>query len=220
MGGLERPVSKFATDLDEDLLGYIAVDPACATAREAGAELYERHCPPLFKLLKRCWVGRMADDDTIADLVHDTFTAAYASAGNYVGKGRAACLSWLAGIAKNLFKQGLERPVSVKLELVAPEESPEPEVEVTVPDDVTESRAIAITAEALDTLEERERDILLVTMEFNQPGKANQRLPNAVSAGLAARWGTTNDNIRMVRKRAMAKVKAYLEMNLKPQVTR
>lgn len=210
---MERPVSKFANDPDEDLLAYIALDPSAVSAREAGGELYDRHRKPLFGLLKRTW-GRFIEPERLADLVHDTFLAAFKSAASFSGTGRGACLNWLTGIAKNLLKQELQRGVSVRADLALADEQ-DPAWELSIPENVPESAAVAMTEHALATLTEREQEVVRVTLEFHRPGDKHQRLPNSVAAGLAKQWSTTTTNIRMIRKRAMDKLKAYLETNLK-----
>ena len=57
----------------------------------------------------------------------------------------------------------------------------------------------------------RAGDVLRVTALYQRAGEAHQRLPNDVSAELAERWGTTNENIRAIRSRAMKKLKTFLE---------
>jgi len=64
--------------------------------------------------------------------------------------------------------------------------------------------------DGLSQLSDREQDVLRVTALYHRAGD-HQRLPNSVSAELAARWGTTNDNIRAIRTRAMKKLKAFLQ---------
>ncbi|MEO5728227.1 MAG: sigma factor-like helix-turn-helix DNA-binding protein, partial [Byssovorax sp.] len=71
------------------------------------------------------------------------------------------------------------------------------------------SPAVRRMSEALDQLSERERDVLRVSALHYRAGE-HQRLPNADSAELAGRWGTTNDNIRAIRVRAMKKLKELL----------
>ena len=74
----------------------------------------------------------------------------------------------------------------------------------------TGSADVALVSEGLDGLSEREREILRVTALYGQVGEKRGRLPNAVSRDLAARWGTTNDNIRAIRVRALKKLKEFL----------
>jgi DNA-directed RNA polymerase sigma subunit (sigma70/sigma32) len=76
------------------------------------------------------------------------------------------------------------------------------------------SPKLRLMREALDTLNERERDVLRVAALYFRPGEEHQRLPNDVSAELARRWETTNENIRAIRSRATKKLKQYLDARL------
>ena len=59
-------------------------------------------------------------------------------------------------------------------------------------------------------LHRSERDVLQVTALYKRAGEEHGRLPNAVAQDLSKRWGTTNDNIRAIRVRAMKKLKEFL----------
>jgi DNA-directed RNA polymerase sigma subunit (sigma70/sigma32) len=63
--------------------------------------------------------------------------------------------------------------------------------------------------EGLDELSEREQDVLRVTALYQRAGD-HQRLPNAISAELALRWETTNENIRAIRSRALKKLSDFV----------
>lgn len=76
------------------------------------------------------------------------------------------------------------------------------------------SPKLRLMREALDTLSERERDVLRVAALYFRPGEEHQRLPNEVAAELARRWETSGDNVRAIRSRAIKKLKGYLESRL------
>ncbi len=63
--------------------------------------------------------------------------------------------------------------------------------------------------EALATLAEREREILLLSAQYSIDGK-QLRLPPDVLNGLCARWETTKMNVRKIRMRARNKVEEYM----------
>jgi DNA-directed RNA polymerase sigma subunit (sigma70/sigma32) len=69
---------------------------------------------------------------------------------------------------------------------------------------------LQLICDGLDQLTDREQDVLRITALYQKAGDAHQRLPNEASAELATRWGTTNENIRAIRSRAMKKLKAFL----------
>lgn len=225
MGGHLRPASKFASDPDDDLLVYISVDPAGEDGRAAATELYFRHHEALFRILKRFWPGRLLGDEGLVDLVQDTFRAVIESAGTFKSKGgdaaqqRRACLNWLVGIARNLLRQQLQRPVSVTADVVL-DDCGDLAAEVVLAEDVDEQGVVKLVAAALDQLNEHERDVISVTMEFYRPGEKHQRLPNQVALNLARAWSTTATNNRTVRKRAMDKLRAFLDLHFKKRESR
>ena len=63
--------------------------------------------------------------------------------------------------------------------------------------------------EALATLTEREREIILFSAQYSIDGK-QLRLPPDVLDGLCERWDTTKINLRTIRKRAYKKIKEYV----------
>jgi RNA polymerase sigma factor (sigma-70 family) len=63
---------------------------------------------------------------------------------------------------------------------------------------------------ALETLSEREQLVLRRTFQYYRIGKEFQRLPNKVVQELADQLATTPENLRSIRKRALAKVKDYV----------
>ena len=66
--------------------------------------------------------------------------------------------------------------------------------------------------EALATLTEKQREIVLVSAQHSIDGK-QLRLPPDILDGLCARWKTTKENIRTIRKRALDKMNEHVETN-------
>ena len=64
--------------------------------------------------------------------------------------------------------------------------------------------------EALESLTEREREIILISAQYSVDGK-QLRLPQYVLDGLCKHLKTTKENIRTIRKRAYNKIKKYVE---------
>jgi RNA polymerase sigma-70 factor, ECF subfamily len=73
---------------DADLLGAV-----CARDEGALRELYDRHAPWISARLAR----RCADPEAVADVLQDTFLAAWSGASRFRGEGEVA--AWLWGIA-------------------------------------------------------------------------------------------------------------------------
>jgi hypothetical protein len=63
---------------------------------------------------------------------------------------------------------------------------------------------------AILSLPKREQMVVRVTMQWYQPDKQHQRLPNDVAADLARTLRTTPENIRQIRRRALKRIETYL----------
>jgi RNA polymerase sigma factor (sigma-70 family) len=186
-------------------------------ARDAESEFYGRHAAYLYGILMQrmrrplALTGREAED-----LVQETFARAFERASTFSAGDawtedaeRRRSRAWLGRIAQRLLADWLkgEREVAASpwLDTQAEPEAPPPS---------SRSPKLRLLREALDTLSERERDVLRVAALYFRPGEEHQRLPNEVSAELAKRWQTTNENIRAIRSRASKKLRDYLELRL------
>lgn len=205
-----------STESDADLLSRIAQggsDPRAA--RAAQAALYERHVRYLYGVLLRrkrdlLPLAGMTAEDLVQETFHRAFEKAHtfrAEEGLDEERDRQRTRAWLGRIAINLLTDHLSRLREV---------SASPYIDRVTCDAIDEeppssrSPKVALVCEGLDQLSERERDVLRVTALHYRAGDEHQRLPNDVSADLAARWSTTNENIRAIRVRAMKKLRAFL----------
>ncbi len=182
-------------------------------ARAAEAEFYARHARYLYGVLVlRVRRPLSLSGREVEDLVQETFFRAFARASTYTGgdawdedSQRRRSRAWLGRIAQRLLADWLadarEISASPYIDTLA-------EPEVGPPS--SRSPQLRLLREALDTLNERERDVLRVAALYFRPGEAHQRLPNEVSAELARRWQTSNENVRAIRSRATKKLKEYL----------
>ena len=217
---------------DAELLELVAGrarDPA--RAREAEGVLYARHVRYLYGVLLRhkknlLSLAGIGAEDLVQETFHRAFERAHTfergdaqSASRHPGlrpgepgsapapvPQRQRTRAWLGRIATNLLTDHLNRlrevPATPYLERVVCE---------GIDEEPPSSRSPAVrrVSEALEQLTERERDVLRVSALHYRAGD-HQRLSNAASAELASRWGTTNDNVRAIRARAMKKLKALL----------
>lgn len=203
---------------DAELLERVsgrASDPLAA--RRAEAQFYERHVRYLYGvLMTRVRRPLALSGREVEDLVQETFFRAFAHAGSFVpavgadeDAERRRTRAWLGRIAQRLLADWLadvrEVSASPYLETLAEPESAPPS---------SRSPQLRLLREALETLSERERDVLRFAALYHRPGEEHQRLPNDVAAELARRWQTTNDNVRAIRSRATKKLKQYLEARL------
>ena len=204
------------SDLDDEQLLALAAgrDVASGRLRAAQAELYRRHVRYLYGALKKR-EGMLSRTVGLAveDLVQETFQRAFQYGASYKAlpqadaeRARLRTRAWLGRIAQNLIIDALSRSTEISaspmLEEVGVDEADEP------PPSSPELRAVRCS---LEELSEREQDVLRVTLLYQRVGTAHQRLPNEVSAELARRWDTTNENIRAIRSRAMKKLMSHID---------
>ncbi len=200
---------------DAELLGVVAKrgdDPA--GSRVAQAAFYRRHVRYLYGVLLRHKHNLLPLAGLSAeDLAHETFHRAFERAATFeAGDGldadreRMRARAWLGRIATNLLTDHLHRlrevsatPYLERVTCAAIDEDAPP----------SQSPRALLVAQGMEQLTERERDVLRVSALHYRAGD-HQRLPNDVSAELASRWATTNENIRAIRVRAMKKLKAFL----------
>lgn len=205
------PLVEALSEVSDAQLFRDVADGDALTARRARGELYQRHVRYLYAVLaKRC--GKLLETcgSSAEDLVQETFHRAFERAHTHrpvestdPETERRRTRAWLGRIARNLLADSLrsEREVSASpyVERAAARDSDVPS---------RPSERVAQMQEALASLSDREQDILRVTALYAHEG-AHQRLPNDVSKTLAERWGTSNDNIRAIRRRALQKVRAW-----------
>jgi DNA-directed RNA polymerase specialized sigma24 family protein len=67
---------------------------------------------------------------------------------------------------------------------------------------------ILLAEKALRTLSERDRNILVTYLMFEE---GNKQLPRTEIQRLADMWDVLPDNMRQIKKRSLAKVKQYIE---------
>lgn len=205
---------------DAELLRIVADrERAPDAARAAEAAFYRRHVRWLYGVLSRkkshllSIAGSSAEDlvqETflrVFDRAH-TFREADAPLSDEVATARTR--AWLGRVATHLLADHMNRLREVSatpyLERVRVDD-----LDDEAPSDAQVERAdVALVSEGLDQLSEREREILRVTALYAKVGEKQGRLPNAVSRDLAARWQTTNENIRAIRVRALKKLRSFL----------
>jgi RNA polymerase sigma factor (sigma-70 family) len=203
---------------DAELLERVSQRATNAVAaRAAETEFYDRHARYLYcVLVQRVRRPLALSGREVEDLVQETFFRAFARAASYNGgdawdqdSQRRRSRAWLGRIAQRLLADWLagarEVSASPYLETLAEPEPGPPS---------SRSPKLRLLREALDTLNERERDVLRVAALYFRPGEDHQRLPNEVSAELARRWQTTSEYIRAIRSRATKLLKEYLATRL------
>ena len=184
-----------------------------ATARLAWEEFYHRHCAYLYNVA--CRVGIVNASDCY-DLVHETFLRVFEKANTFKGDGttdsaqsRRQVRAWIGRIAHNIFQDMLRRLKGDRAAAIRLQDDAKIRPQAVGPDDPP-SPVLQAILQAIDSLSEREQEIIRVTWQYYTPGQKQQRLPHDVVARLARDLNTTPENLRKIRQRAVRKIKAML----------
>jgi RNA polymerase sigma factor (sigma-70 family) len=208
-------LNAFANDSDADLLTYMSwreTDPA--NARNAGAAFYNRHLRYVFVVCRNTARRFFLGDDCVQDLVSETFHRVYERAGTFTSGGisdddqrRRLVRGWLGAIARNVVNDELRGRQAT------PEENLTLEAWLRRPHEATPEQSMLgdLVSRAMnESLDEREREVVRITFQGYKPGSAHQRLSNEDVAALSKSLQTTSDNLRKIRKAALAKLRAFL----------
>jgi RNA polymerase sigma factor (sigma-70 family) len=200
---------------DEDLLCWMSMreeDPN--QAEEAWLEFYNRHIDYLYGVCANRLTAYGLRREDITDLVQSSFLRAFAKAGTFRAppesrnpeSDRAWVRAWLGKIAYRLLADSFRRtPILVLVE--------DKKLDVEVPKLETEcsqdSPRLKLVREALGLLTDREREIMLVSYTWYEPGK-QLTIPEEDLKQLASEYRTTTVNLRQIRARAKQKIEDYI----------
>lgn len=210
-------------DSDADLLAYMAMaDDDAAGAQAAWEAFYRRHAQYLYAVCLRAYGPLLGGDAGAADLVAETFQRAYERAATFDPAGiddakrlRLRARAWLGRIAQRLAQTALRsrgRMPTRFLDQDAWQQVAREPVRTT-----GDSETVRRVREAIESLNEKEQTVIRVTFQWYDPDREHQRLPNDVAADLAATLGTTPENLRQIRRRALRKIETLLRMESEAQ---
>lgn len=210
-----------AGETDGDLLVYMAMaddDPACA--RAAWEAFYLRHVEYLYAVCLRAYGPILGGEAGAADLVAETFKRAYEHAATFDSGGRVApeqqrlrTRAWLGRIAQRLAMDALRGRGGPKTRTIEADQWQQIAAEPALGPAEQDDDRISLVRQAIASLSDKEQTVIRVTFQWYRPGEANQRLPNDVCEDLAATLGTTSENLRQIRRRALKKIEEFLRAN-------
>ncbi len=199
---------------DEDLLVLMSYrDENKQEAEQAFIEFDSRYKNFIWSVCyKVCINGIFESEELAKDVFMQTRTRIYYSAHTYdPSKGKIK--TWISRIAKNEMLDLLgilqEKRIGEKL-FVSLDEARAVATEDSVNESEFQTPEKKIIDEALNSLTERERDILLTYMLYQD---GNRHLPDDMIEELKKRHDTSSANLRMIRMRSMNKVKKFIEDN-------
>ena len=187
-------------------------------ARAAWEAFYRRHAQYLHAVCLRAYGPLLGGDAGAADLVADTFQRAYQRAVSFDASGiddperlRLRTRAWLGRIAQRLAQTALRSRGRMPTRFL--DQDAWQQVARRPAPATGDSETIRRVREAIESLNEKEQTVIRVTFQWYSPDREHQRLPNDVTADLAATLRTTPENLRQIRRRALRKIETHLRLN-------
>lgn len=181
-------------------------------AEKAFIEFYNRYKSFLYTVIKKaCKSWEMYGDELIKTVFDNTFLTVFDKAETFLTlddvpfeRQEKRMKAWLSQIAKNEMLQLLRQYRTDKIEFtddLSFIERIENETEEIISED------ILLAEKALQTLSERDRNILVTYLTYED---GNKKLPSVEIQKLADMWGVLPDNMRQIKKRSLAKLKIFI----------
>jgi RNA polymerase sigma factor (sigma-70 family) len=191
-----------------------AEDPS--NAEEAWEEFFYRHRAYVLGVCRR--FQNVVGEAGAEDLAQETLIRVYRKAHTFkpLANGnpdhaRARIRAWMGQIANRLFLSALRRTLVVDpIDELSDVPLLPPVQDGHAPGPLLSERRRLI-AQALRTLTERERDVLLASFAWYELDGGCHRMPSEELATLKERFQTTAVNIRQIRARAFDKVQRYID---------
>lgn len=212
-----------------------------STAKEAWAEFYQRYVGDFRKLVCRI---RGLPQAGVDELIQETMIQAYKAAHTFrdgdisdAEVARRRTLAWLGRIAHNLHWSMLRQQRGVLIGNL-PQHNGEDDSQLSTKGrrlslgelhrEIKDAEGVVLDGgndehislrkrllrEALDSLTDRERDILIATFDHHERGQKQQRLPNAVVKEICETYNISHAYLRQLRKRALEKIEQYVDAHM------
>ncbi|NOQ76045.1 MAG: hypothetical protein GQ574_28825 [Crocinitomix sp.] len=183
------------------------------SAEKALAEIQRRYQNFLYTIIRRaCSSWKQYGEDLIISTYSNTLLALYLKADKFIeiddldeSNQERRFKGWLAKVAQTELLMLLRELRNDNIEYI------EDDSFLSIEDKKNEelpSQNILLIEDALKTLKERDRDILVTYMMF-QDGR--KQLPKEEMERLTEIWETTPDNARQIRRRAFMKVESFVK---------
>ncbi|WP_298136064.1 sigma-70 family RNA polymerase sigma factor [Flavobacterium sp.] len=200
--------------LEEALLSLSYKDEDIEVANSAFNTLYREYSKLLYSVLRKVLKDRgMSSDEIIEATTHNTFLKLYQNPLTFTLPENCnndnPFKGWLIKVARNelsdllkqYFDERIEYPSIISDEILD---------EVEVDENISESVNIKLLNDALNTLSERDRSILLYLYQLYEKGK---NIPSSDLDILCKIHNTTRTNIRQIKKRCETKIIEYFSKN-------
>lgn len=211
----------FTSYNDADLLEFMSMQSReSETAHAAFHELHRRHVKYLFATACRSFGSIVGGDEGVRDLVQDALFKAWVWAGKHEGDapafatfrfsdgevGRRRVRAWLGRIVENCLRDILRNR----------ERNPEAALIDDMPDQRAGIRApspevVARCETLLASLNDSEREAIRLSLPCYDPATGTFVFKSGEAEAIAKSIGTTVDNLRQRRHRAIARLRAGAE---------
>ena len=204
---------------DLDLLHLMAASDALAF--EAWEEFYRRHGGYLHSVSTKAFTARVGEH-RIDDIVQDTLVKAFQKAATLQGEAnlnaesqRRLVRAWLGTICENIvsdYFRGQPLVDFVDDDVLEAHEAPYSNpADLDDELDCLPAKRLQLMEEGLETLTDREQEVLRTTMIWYKPDQKAQKLPHRVMTDLTTSLKTNPNNVRKIRERGMTKLRSYIE---------
>ena len=215
---------------DEDLFIDMAFTDSAEDRVNADTAYEELHRRYVKIVYTRCirMVSKYPDAETLAwDMTAGALARAYERAETYQPgaegeAGASQTVAWLCRIARNLFldyRKNPKRPGPlsnvVDLDVHAEQYSPEDFAAFYLEDDSQpySRQYYRLVAEGFATLDDRTQIVLMETLLQRQRSPGRTYMLRKTAAALAARVGTSTDNVRRIRRLGIQQINAYVDQH-------
>lgn len=205
---LQNKEQTYISYSDEDLFVMMSFREENEMEAQAAFRIfYDRYKDFLWSL---CYRVCQNDEELAKDVFMNTMMAVYQNSHTYnVSKSKVT--TWMSNIAKHemfdLLDVLKEKRIGEKTFVPLDDNLVIPDIKDDTNIETPEKKALN---EALQTLSEKERDVLLTYMMYQD---GNKHLPDEVTKLLCERYGTTSVNLRKIKQRTLEKVKTHILQN-------
>ena len=217
---MDKPISNLTLTnqtLVDLFLAMAMKEESRIDAEKAFTAFYNHYSDFLYSVIKRvCKSWEMYGDELIESVFNNTFTTVFNKADTFLSidnvpfeKQEMRLKAWLCQIARNemfqiLRKSRLDKEKIEYFDDLSFIDS------IEIGTDEIVSYDILLVEKALQTLNERDRNILTTYLMFED---SNKKLPHSEIQRLAEMWNVLPDNLRQIKKRSIEKIKKYILTN-------
>lgn len=204
------------SETDEDLLVFMtwkSDHPGAANA--AFAEFHSRHVRYLYAVCLEAHADEFGHDG-VEDLVQETFWRAFERATTFTPMGgdeeaaRRRIRAWLGRIAYRLVLTAVHRQKRRVRFVTGDDDRVNDCSDKTAPRRELTAEEVLVRRGMTEVLNERERQVLEIFTSYYDAESEHQYPPDGLVTELCERLMTTEENIRQIRRRALGKLKDFI----------